>query len=406
MFESLADGPQHLDPGKVLVVGLDQGPGRQSRGSPVHHVADRGDVLIPFFAISPILFGNLEALEFRILALLESPQLLVSTDLEPELDDHGSSRHQLVFEIVDFGVGPQPILLGAESLDSFDQHPTVPGAVEDGDATGTRHMTPEAPQIGLSAFLLGRRGNGNDLVLAGVKGFDRAAYAAPLASRIRPLEDHDQRAALGKPGIVGQLEKPTLPMGQFPLILLLGQLLAEIAARAQQLAHLRNPALIERAQAALQRLRQDKKELDRLMAETIAADPELQAKAALLEGAPGAGPVLVATLLALLPELGQLDRRQIASLVGLAPVARDSGLMRGRRVVQGGRKEVRSALYMATLALSRRASRFALAYRALIAKGKAKKLALVAVMRKLLVTLNAIARSNTPWREQPLKAAA
>ncbi|MFO1047103.1 MAG: IS110 family transposase [Geminicoccaceae bacterium] len=184
------------------------------------------------------------------------------------------------------------------------------------------------------------------------------------------------------------------------------QLLAEIAARAQQLAHLRNPALIERAQAALQRLRQDKKELDRLMAETIAADPELQAKAALLEGAPGAGPVLVATLLALLPELGQLDRRQIASLVGLAPVARDSGLMRGRRVVQGGRKEVRSALYMATLALSRRASRFALAYRALIAKGKAKKLALVAVMRKLLVTLNAIARSNTPWREQPLKAAA
>ena len=116
--------------------------------------------------------------------------------------------------------------------------------------------------------------------------------------------------------------------------------------------------------------------------------------------------MLVATLLAELPELGQLDRRQIASLVGLAPVARDSGLMRGRRVIHGGRKEVRGALYMAVLALSRRASRFALAYRALVEKGKPKKLALVATMRKLLVTLNAITKTNTPWREQPLKAAA
>lgn len=184
------------------------------------------------------------------------------------------------------------------------------------------------------------------------------------------------------------------------------QLLAEIGARSQQLAQLRSPALIERAKAALQRLRQDKLELDRSLREIVADDPELQAKATLLKGTPGAGPVLLATLLALLPELGQLDRREIASLVGLAPVARDSGLMRGRRVVHGGRKEVRNALYMAVLALSRRASRFALAYRALVTKGKPKKLALVATMRKLLVTLNAIAKHNTPWRDQPLKAAA
>ncbi len=184
------------------------------------------------------------------------------------------------------------------------------------------------------------------------------------------------------------------------------QLLAELGARSQQLAHLRSPALIDRAKTALERLRRDKVELDRSMQDIIAGDPELHAKATLLHGTPGAGPVLVATLLAELPELGQLDRRQIASLVGLAPVARDSGLMRGRRVIHGGRKEVRGALYMAVLALSRRASRFALAYRALVEKGKAKKLALVATMRKLLVTLNAIAKHNTPWREQPLKAAA
>ena len=182
--------------------------------------------------------------------------------------------------------------------------------------------------------------------------------------------------------------------------------MAEITARSQQLAHLRSPALIERAKKALERLRRDKVELDRSMQDIIEGDAELQAKAALLKGTPGAGPVLVATLLAELPELGQLDRRQIASLVGLAPVARDSGLMRGRRVIHGGRKEVRGALYMAVLALSRRASRFALAYRALVEKGKPKKLALVATMRKLLVTLNAITKTNTPWREQPLKAAA
>lgn len=181
------------------------------------------------------------------------------------------------------------------------------------------------------------------------------------------------------------------------------QILAEITARSQQLAQLRSPVLIERARAGLARLRQDKVELDRLMAEIIAADAELQAKARLLQGTPGAGPVLITTLLAELPELGSLDRRQIASLAGLAPVARDSGLMRGRRLIQGGRKEVRNSLFMAGLALSRRASRFARAYRALIARGKPKKLALAAVMCKLLVTLNAIAKTNTPWRDQPLR---
>lgn len=183
------------------------------------------------------------------------------------------------------------------------------------------------------------------------------------------------------------------------------QLLAEITARAQQLGHLRTPALIARAQAALDQLRREKAELDALVQGTIAADLELRALAALLAGVPGVGPVLTATLLAELPELGTLDRRRIASLVGLAPVARDSGQQRGRREIQGGRGEVRHALYMAVVALSRRSSRLALAYRQLVARGKPKKLALAAIRRKLLVTLNAIAKSRTPWREQPLTAA-
>ena len=184
------------------------------------------------------------------------------------------------------------------------------------------------------------------------------------------------------------------------------QLLGEITARSQQLGHLRTASLIERAKAALERLRRDKAELDALLRRTIAGDPELEATAALLGGTPGVGPVLVATLLAELPELGTLGRRKIASLAGVAPVANDSGQMRGRRVIQGGRSAVRQALYMAVLSASRGRSRFATAYRALLAKGKPAKLALAATMRKLLVTLNAIARSRTPWREERLPAAA
>src|SRR4051794_6974553 len=131
------------------------------------------------------------------------------------------------------------------------------------------------------------------------------------------------------------------------------QLLAEIAARGQQLGHLRTPALAERARAALDRLRREKAELDALLAEAVAAAPDLAADAALLRTAPGVGPALVATLLAELPELGTLDRREIASLVGLAPVARDSGQRRGRREIEGGRGAVRRALYMAVLSASR-----------------------------------------------------
>jgi transposase len=116
--------------------------------------------------------------------------------------------------------------------------------------------------------------------------------------------------------------------------------------------------------------------------------------------------VLIATLLAELPELGTLDRRWITSLVGLAPVANDSGQMRGRRIIQGGRSTVRRALYMAVLSASRGRSRFAVTYRALVAKGKPPKLALAATMRKLLVTLNAIARSRAPWHDGVFPATA
>jgi transposase len=176
------------------------------------------------------------------------------------------------------------------------------------------------------------------------------------------------------------------------------QLTAEITARRQQLGHLVTPALRRRAEAALAGLAAERAAMDREIRSTITAEPVLARTYALLTGMPGVGPVLAATLLAELPELGRLDRRRIASLVGVAPVARDSGQQHRRRTIRGGRKDVRNALYMAALSASRTKSRGAAFYRRLVAAGKPPRLALVALMRKILVTLNAMLRTGTPYQ--------
>lgn len=116
----------------------------------------------------------------------------------------------------------------------------------------------------------------------------------------------------------------------------------------------------------------------------------------LLRSVPGVGPVLSRTLLADLPELGRLSRREIAKLVGVAPLSRDSGTMRGRRFVQGGRATVRGVLYMALVATKRNIV-IRDVYARLLAVGKPKKLALVACMRKLLTILNTMVRTDTTW---------
>jgi transposase len=111
--------------------------------------------------------------------------------------------------------------------------------------------------------------------------------------------------------------------------------------------------------------------------------------------------VLAVTLLAELPELGRLSRREIAKLVGVAPLARDSGTLRGRRFIHGGRASVRGVLYMGALVATRRNPVIAAFYQRLLAAGKPKQLALVACMRKLLTMLNAMVRSGAPWRYDP-----
>ena len=133
------------------------------------------------------------------------------------------------------------------------------------------------------------------------------------------------------------------------------------------------------------------------LGEMIRQTPAWRERDDLLQSVPGVGPILSRTLLADLPELGRLSRREIAKLVGVAPLSRDSGTMRGRRFVQGGRATVRGVLYMAALVATKRNAVIREFYQRLLRVGKPKKLALVACMRKLLTILNTMVRTAKPW---------
>lgn len=138
-------------------------------------------------------------------------------------------------------------------------------------------------------------------------------------------------------------------------------------------------------------------ETDKEMRKRIRESPVWKQKEDLLRTIKGVGKVIAATLLARLPELGTLNRKQIAALVGVAPHARDSGAYRGRRSCWGGRADVRTALYMGALVAVRTNSDMKVFYERLVGAGKPKKVALVACMRKLLTIVNAIVRDQKPW---------
>ncbi len=145
-----------------------------------------------------------------------------------------------------------------------------------------------------------------------------------------------------------------------------------------------------------------KAQLDDIEAQMVAhVDDHFAELDTVLQSASGIGPVASATLIAELPELGRLNRREIAALVGIAPMANDSGSSKGRRRIQGGRFDVRRVLYMAALTASRRNPVIKVFYDRLLAAGKLPKVALVACMRKLLTTLNAMVRTNKPWDNSP-----
>jgi transposase len=215
-----------------------------------------------------------------------------------------------------------------------------------------------------------------------------ALDARMLASFARVLDQHPQRERFVKPLTDTELQRlQALVLRRRQLV----QMLTSERLR-MRLAHAAARPSIERTIEFL------KKELADSDIDVAAhVQQHHAALAAALTSVPGIGPASVAVLLAELPELGKLDRRRIAALVGVAPLNRDSGKMRGQRVIWGGRHDVRQALYMAALVAVRRCSVFQQFYERLLASGKRKKVALVAAMRKLLTVLNAIARQGSRW---------
>ena len=164
--------------------------------------------------------------------------------------------------------------------------------------------------------------------------------------------------------------------------------------RRQQAA---TTAVRERISAHLGWLETELEEIDRGLDDAIQRSSIWRARDALLQSVPGIGPVVARTLVAELPELGQLNRRAIAKLVGVAPLNRDSGTWRGKRAIYSGRASVRAALYMAALVAARRNPVLKAYYQRLLARGKAKKVALVACMRKLLTILTHMLRTGQRW---------
>lgn len=185
--------------------------------------------------------------------------------------------------------------------------------------------------------------------------------------------------------------------------------LAELVARRRQVVEMigmesnrlhqaGNPRVQRMLRATLKTLTAQLAELDHDIDDAIKRSPIWQAADDLLTSVPGVGDVTAHTLIADLPELGRLDRRRIAALVGVAPINRDSGQMRGKRAIAGGRIDVRNALYMATLAAIRWNPIISRHYKGLVDRGLPKKVALVACMRRLLGILNAIMRTRTLWQ--------
>lgn len=263
-----------------------------------------------------------------------------------------------------------------------------------------------------------------ELIVLEATGGREGPTAAALAAAGLPLAVVNPRQVRDFARAVGQLAKTDALDAQIlahfaqvihpvprPLPDAQAQELAALLARRRQLIQMhtaerqRLETALPRVQAQMQRhlawLETELADLDRTLHVQVQASPVWREREQLLRSVPGVGPTTALTLLADLPELGRLDRKAIAALVGVAPLACESGTWRGRRMVWGGRARVRTALSMAALVASRFNPTIAAFYRRLCAAGKPKKLALTACMHKLLTILNAIVRQGTPWSVQP-----
>ena len=261
------------------------------------------------------------------------------------------------------------------------------------------------------------------IVLEATGGYERAVLASlgtaglPVAA-VNPRQVRDFARAIGRLAKTDTLDAEVLarfaeavrapprplPDAQAELLRALvtrrRQVVEMLTAERQRLVSAQ-PAVHRLIEAHIANLEQELAHLDEELGRTLRQSPLWRYRERLLRTVPGVGPTVATVLLAEMPELGRLGRRQVAALVGVAPLNRDSGQYRGRRAVWGGRAQVRTALYMAALVATRWNPVLKDCYRRLLAAGKAKKVALVACMRKLLTILNGMMRDGTAWQEGP-----
>jgi len=258
------------------------------------------------------------------------------------------------------------------------------------------------------------------VVLEATGGYERPAVAAMLAAKlpvvvVNPRQVRDFARAVGQLAktdaidacilarFAGAVRPDLRPLADEKALVLQEkiarrrQLVAMRTAESNRLGQSFGPAVRASIEAVLNTIDRQIKDLDDDLDQAIQDTPAWQAKVDLLKGVPGVGDQTARCLVAQLPELGSCSRQQIARLVGVAPINRDSGTMRGRRTTAGGRPAVRGALYMATLVATRHNPVIRSYYQRLVATGKKKMVALVAAMRKLLVILNAMVREQKPW---------
>lgn len=251
-------------------------------------------------------------------------------------------------------------------------------------------------------------------------GYEREAFAALLdaglaAHRLNPLRVRQFALACGTMAKNDRLDAEAIArfVGCVPHRAArpdrAAQALAELVTARRQLCndltrctnhaeHATQPLVRRCHQRHATRLKADILLLDKTIAQTVARDQAMARRNALLRSVPGVGPVFAHTLLALMPELGTLSNRQAAALIGVAPFDCESGTCKGRRRIFGGRKPIRDVAYMAAIVAGQHNPVMAAFKQRLVQAGKQPKVAIVAVMRKLITTLNAILRADQPWR--------
>jgi transposase len=212
-----------------------------------------------------------------------------------------------------------------------------------------------------------------------------AEFARKINPEVRPLPDENARVLQEK-------------------IARRGQLVEMITAESNRLQQARNNAVKASIEQVVSVLREQLDELNNDLDQMIRQSIAWREKEDLLKSVPGVGDQSARQLIINLPELGQCSRQEIAALVGVAPFNHDSGKRRGKRAICGGRAQLRATLYMAALSASRHNPVIRRHYQNLLAKGKLKKVALIACLRKLLTMLNAMVREGQPWKHQPISA--